>query len=816
MRELRLRSVCLRLISISCLFLITSSLMGQKQITVLDDTGTALIGVEIFNKDYAFASVTDEAGKVEIPKAFVFEKLTLKYLGFETQIVDLSSFPDASIFVRMQSKQELLEEVLLVGRSDIRSRDFLQKVDAVQSRDIAASNPQTTADALSRYSEVYIQKSQMGGGSPVIRGFEANKVLLVLDGVRMNNAIYRNGHLQNAITVDQAILDQMEIIYGPSSLMYGSDALGGVVHFRTKDPILNLGEYDKVKVKGNYYARYASANQEKSGHVDFNIGGKKWGSLTSLSYADYGDLRMGSRRTTAYPDFGKRLEYQERVDGEDIVSINDDFNRQVGTAYNQFDLLQKIKYQINDEMNLTANIQYSTSTNIPRYDQLILTDSSGFQFAEWNYGPQDRSLLSLKYKWSSTRPWMDELIVIASRQDIEESRIERPFGSSVRATRIENVDVNALTIDFKKSFDKERNHTIYYGLDFNQNKVNSEAENLDLLSGETNNDLFTRYPSGGSNMNLFGSYLQYINQSPDSVFVFHGGVRYSTFSTSLQYLRSDPIQWPGYFYDGIDANNAAFTWSGGINWQPKGGWTIRFLAASAFRAPNIDDIGKLRVKNENITVPNPDLGSERSLNTEINISKRFGNNFVLAGSFFYTRLSGAIIRTNFMLPDGSSTFQEGGRTYNIEGNVNAEEAQIAGISFNLKAKVLPGLLLNSSINYIRGQLLDAEQSPLGHIPPTYGRTELKYLWNNWSISILSLYNGSKPLEDFGGSVDNPEYATPIGSLGWTIYNTYVDYKFKQHTFQVGVENIFDKHYRPFASGVSGAGINAIVAVRSSF
>ena len=81
-----------------------------------------------------------------------------------------------------------------------------------------------------------IQKSQLGGGSPIIRGFEANRVLLVVDGVRMNNAIYRSGHLQNALTVDANALEIVEVVFGPSSTIYGSDALGGVVHFYTKKP----------------------------------------------------------------------------------------------------------------------------------------------------------------------------------------------------------------------------------------------------------------------------------------------------------------------------------------------------------------------------------------------------------------------------------------------------------------------------------------------------------------------------------------------------------------------------------------------------
>jgi len=113
----------------------------------------------------------------------------------------------------------------------------------------------------------------------------------VVDGVRMNNAIYRNGHLQNAITIDPAILQQAEVIAGPGSLTYGSDAIGGVVHYRTKDPKLAYGPNEDLVLKTNASTRYSSANFERAFHVDFNQGQKKWGSLTSFSFVDYNNLR---------------------------------------------------------------------------------------------------------------------------------------------------------------------------------------------------------------------------------------------------------------------------------------------------------------------------------------------------------------------------------------------------------------------------------------------------------------------------------------------------------------------------------------------
>ncbi len=816
MKGQHLESAFLWQIKILFFCLVSNFCFAQKTLIVVDSTGDVLPGVECFNKDYSFAMVSDVNGKIVIPGEFGNDTVSLKYLGFETVSLNLQDLSVLAYVVKMKTGQKLLEEIIMIGRSDIRATEFLQKVDAVNSIDISSSNSQTTVDALSQHADVYVQKSQMGGGSPVIRGFEANKVLLVVDGIRMNNAIYRNGHLQNSITIDQAILDQMEVIYGASSLMYGSDALGGVIHFRTKDPVLKLSNYEKSRVFGNYYMRYSTANKEKSGHFDINFGKRSWASLTSISFSDFGDQRMGSRRTKEYPDFGKRSTYQSRIGQEDVILNNENPNIQIGTSYNQFDLLQKVKFQINPNMNLTANIQFSKSSDIPRYDQLILKDNSIFQFGEWNYGPQQRALFSLKYKWTENLKFMDEIVVIASRQDIIESRIERQFGSDIRIKGKENVGVNSLTLDLHKKIIRNHTHLYYYGFDLNHNDVQSAIQNENILTGAIDNMQFTRYPSGGSTMDLLGGYFQYVNQAADTSIVLHTGVRYSYFNTFVKYSQSDPIQWPDYFYDGVQSTNDALTWSAGLNWRASKKLTIRMLTSTAFRAPNVDDIGKFRINNNDVSVPNTTLGAEKSINGELDISKKLGKNILISASTFYTRLTNAIIRRDYFLPDGRTSFTDGNRTYNVQSNINAGKAEIYGVSGNIKMNIMRNLRLLSSLSYLKGNVVDEKKLPLDHIPPLYGKTQLKFNHKKWDFTFLSLYNASKPLDLYGGSADNPEYATPEGALGWAVFNIYADYTFKSFTFQFGIENIFDKHYRTFSSGVSSPGINGIFAVRGKF
>lgn len=204
------------------------------------------------------------------------------------------------------TSKDLSEIVISASKFPEKKRNVAQRIDVINSKFIATVNAQNTGDLLINTGNVFVQKSQQGGSSPVVRGFEASRVLLVVDGVRMNNLIYRSGHLQNAITLDQNMLESMEILYGPASTLYGSDALGGVIHFRTKAPKLAL-DGKNTFISGNGFSRYSSANNEKSIHADFNIGGKKFAWLQSYTFSEFGDVKMGRNYPDQYPSFGRRF-----------------------------------------------------------------------------------------------------------------------------------------------------------------------------------------------------------------------------------------------------------------------------------------------------------------------------------------------------------------------------------------------------------------------------------------------------------------------------------------------------------------------------
>ncbi len=804
---------------LSLLFLCFSSIgFSQARIPIVDENQEPLIGVYIQYENELATSDIDGYWhyKTDLDKNTVIK---FSYIGYQDAQLSLAQIEYGPGYIMMSPDNKVLDEVVIVGRTNARAIELPYNVARIKAAEIRQSHAQNSADALILSGGAYIQKSQMGGGSPVLRGFEANKVLLVVDGVRMNNAIYRSGHLQNALTIDPNILEAAEVIFGPGSLMYGSEALGGVIHYRTKSPLLNFSDTRTYTHELNADLRYNSSNQEKRIHVDHTFSKRKWGVLTSITYTDYDDLRTGQNRSADYPSFGTRSGLRTQyvitnADGEDEIIDNPNPHIQVGTAFSQMDFLQKYVASINDNIKAELNLQYSTSSDIPRYDNLSERSDGGtgdLRFSEWNYGPQNRLLIAPKLSIRGRNLFFDKAYLITSFQKIDEDRISRRIFSPITETQKEDVKVWSMTLDFNKKLNQSQK--IIYGIDMHHNDVQSAASSQ-VGDNPSSQDILTRYPSGGSQLSNAGIYIQHNLQNQDSTLIWITGIRLTTQKVDLNYNRSDPFVWPDYFYDGISNTNSAVVGITGINYI-KNNLTIKTSIGNAFRAPNVDDLAKVRVNGNEVTIPNPNLASEKVLNSELTIGYQLKKVSVgLTG--YYTLLDDAIIRESFLLPDGSSTYITSGDTLNVTANVNANSGTIKGLSAMINWNVSENITFNTSLNIQKGVAKNKEgdETPLGHIPPTFGSTTISYNHLFLDINLTHRYNLWKRIEDYGGSVDNPDFAPEAGTPAWHIINLDISKKLNNHwSINAGLHNLLDSYYRPFASGLSGAGRHIILALR---
>lgn len=706
----------------------------------------------------------------------------------------------------------LKEVVFSANKSEEQKAKVPYAIEIIKSKDVEFGNTQSTPDMLQNTGAVMVQKSQAGGGSPILRGFEASRVLLVVDGVRMNNAIYRAGHLQDAMTIDNNMLERTEVIFGPSSVMYGSDALGGVVSFITKKPV--LGTEGKAKFGLNAATRYSSANMEKTAHVDFNLGFQKVGFLTSVTMSDFGDVRTGEARNPN-ASFGYRPYYVERFNGRDSMVKNSDPYVQKFTAYKQTDFMQKVLFKVNDNVETGINFQYSTSSNIPRYDRLTEMSGANLKYAEWAYGPQNRMLSSIYANVKSEGKFFNNMRIIGAYQDIDQERINRRFQNKNRTVQHEDVQVISVNADLMKVINEKND--LHYGLEWTSNAVASTANVTDIVAN-TVKPASTRYADGGATMSGFAAYLTHSWKISEKA-ILSDGLRFS--HTGLEATFKDTTFFP-FPYKSATQSSSALNGNIGIILIPEDNVRFTILASTGYRAPNVDDLTKLFDSAPGmLVVPNPDIKPEYAYNIEAGFANMFGDGkWRLEGTYFYTLLTNAMVMKDFKL-NGSDSVIYAGTKSKVVAMQNADEAYIQGVTGTLTADLNQNFSFKSSITYTKGSYKDNKNDtiiPLDHIAPVYGRTSVIHRCKKMESEFSIAYNGEKKLVDYSPSgEDNLQYATATGMPKWMTFNFRTSFQvYKGIRLNLGVENLFNTHYRVFASGISAPGRNIFVTLRAKF
>ena len=697
---------------------------------------------------------------------------------------------------------KLKEVVVSASKSEENKKTVSQQIEVITAKEIQELNVQTTADVLSQSGAAFVQKSQQGAGSPILRGFEASRVLLVIDGVRMNNLIYRAGHLQNLITIDQNILERVEVMYGPSTTIYGSDALGGVVNLITKKPQLN-------RVVGSVMSRYGSVNQEKTGHVDLNFGGKKFASLTSFTYSDFGDLLMGKQKNPYYDKFEERNFIQSSINSKDTLLPNSNKYLQTPSAFKQYDVLQKILFQQTDKIQHLLNFQLSNSSNIPRYDRLsnFTTTPSN---SEWYYGPQYRLLASYQLiKKVNDRGFAWQLT--ASIQDVEESRITRGWKSSKRTSRIENVQVGGLTYDVSKKYQKLM---LRLGFDGQYNNLKSTAFAINIMD-DSKTAASTRYPSGVNSL-FQASIFALANITIDTNQFINVSLRlgYSNLESNF----TDKTFYP-FPFDKINQNTPVY--SGSIGYIKSINNNLKLCAtfSSGYRVANTDDLSKVFDSQKgNVIVPNSSLKPEQTYNAELGITSKINDTFYWENVAYYSigRNMFAVSNSTF---NGVDSILYDGKLSQVQTLKNSSKTYMAGFTSTLRYVPISGLIVSASGTYTHGRInLEPHDAPLDHIPPFYSRFSVKYNANKFSAELFIIINFWKRLSEYSTSgEDNLAQATPNGMPSWYTINLRLSYIIlKGLTAQTGIDNLLDTQYRVFASGINAPGRNIFVSVRYKF
>ncbi len=791
-----------KLLASLLLLIVTIELSAQEVFVIDSKTGVGIEGVLILAKNKSVQ--TDKKGKASLKIFTEKDVITLQHSSYLKLKTNLKKLWSQNYRVRLVEDPVRLDEIVIsANRREQSKLEVPNKIVSIQSEEIAFNNPQTAADLLQSKGGIFIQKSQMGGGSPMIRGFSANRLLLVVDGIRMNNAIYRNGNLHNVISLDPLSVDQTEVIFGPSSVMYGSDALGGVIHYRTLSPKLSTSEL--YKNSRHIFTRYSSANFEKTVHADFNLGTEKWAFLTSLTYSDFDDLLMGKNG----PDEYLRNKYVA-AGKPDQIRTNSNRRKQVETAYCQFNIIQKFRYRPNNQWDIQMAIHYSKTSDIPRYDRLIQTKNDEPKYAEWYYGPQTWNMNSLQVNHNSKSRFFDKLNLIVGWQQYKESRNSRKLYSESLNERKENLDVLTLNLDLDKKIDE--NNFLYYGLEGNYNKVHSEAESTNTESQEIQN-ASTRYPDGSETSSI-AAYISY-KLSLNQRFTLHAGGRYT-----LSWLKGTfDKEFYNFPDDGFDNFHSSVTGNLGLVYHPTRFWQINATASTGFRSPNIDDVAKVFDSSPgHLVVPNPDLKPEYATNFELGIVRSYTNKAKLELNLFYTFLNDVMVRRDHTLNGADSIYYDGEMS-KIEALINADYAHIYGGSFSLEYLFNQKLRTRNSITLNLGE--DNEGLPVRHVAPLFGTSHLIYNDGDKILDFYLHYNGKFSFDDLAPSEQDKPHIYAIDqngnpySPGWVTLNFKSSFKIQdKYSLNIGMENILNNRYRPFSSGVVSAGRNLIISIKA--
>lgn len=782
-----------------------------QDIIVLDaQTNKGIVGLTIHNEGKDKFLVTNKNGKASLAKFGANELIYFQSFLYEARQLKKSEIASANYTVYLNPKIEDLNQIVISASKFQQSkRDIPQTIVSIDADDIAFANPQTSADLLENMGNIYMQKSQLGGGSPMIRGFSTNRLLIAVDGVRMNNAIFRGGNLQNVISIDPFAVQHTEVTLGAGSVVYGSDAIGGVMSFYTKKP--QHSNNDKPFVGANTVLRYASANQEKTGHFDFNLGYNQWAFLTSVSYTDFDDLRMGSHGPTVYI----RPEYVIRENGQDLIIPNANPLIQTPTGYDQINLMQKVRYKPAEHFTFNLGLYYSTTSEFSRYDRLIRYRGDQLRSAEWNYGPQDWFMGNLQFtSLSSNAKVYDKLQATLAYQNFGESRYDRDFQSAIRAERSESVDALSLNVDLEK-----RLHTktsLFYGVEYLHNTVGSEGNDKHIETTE-NTPTVTRYPDGATWQSM-AAYAS-LKYRPNTKFVFQTGLRFNQVISKADFRANNVfLNLP---FETAEINTGALTGTAGITWAPNELIQWKLNASTAFRAPNIDDIGKVFDSEPGaVVVPNNNLEAEYAYGGELGLKLNFENKVVLDVATYYTFLDNALIRRDFQL-NGETELVYDGELSTIQAIQNASKAWIYGLELGLEVQWSKTLKLRSQYNVVGGtEDNNGIEEPVRHVAPNFGRTHLIWKKDKWQLDGFMVYNNELSFNQLAPSEVEKDYIYALDANGnpyapsWYTLNLRTQYQWKSNlSLTASLENISDQRYRPYSSGISAPGRNLILAVQ---
>jgi hemoglobin/transferrin/lactoferrin receptor protein len=424
---------------------------------------------------------------------------------------------------------------------------------------------------------------------------------------------------------------------------------------------------------------------------------------------------------------------------------------------------------------------------------------------------------NLSISHQANQAYYDQMTLRLAQQSFGESRISRDLNDPVREVREEQVDAYSANLDFAKGLNAR--HTLFYGLEFVQNDVFSNGFNENIET-DLQTDGADRYPQA-----TWSSLAAYINDEfrLNQRITIQAGLRYNQFMMDVDFSgNADYYPFP---FSRAEINNGALTGSLGAVFRPSDTWALRANFGTGFRSPNVDDIGKVFDSEPGaVVVPNPDLEAEYAYNLDLGVTRVFAEKIKLDITGFYTILNNALVRRAAQL-NGQDSILYDGVMSEVQALQNAALARVYGVQAGLEVKLPAGFSFSSDFNFQRGreELDDGSISPSRHAAPFFGVSRMSYRNRKLDLQVNVIYQGEQSHENLAVSERGKDEIYALDNNGNTYAPAWYTLNFKaayalteKIRISGGLENITDQRYRPYSSGISGAGRNFMLALSAKF
>jgi outer membrane receptor protein involved in Fe transport len=722
-----------------------SQTMALLRVSVDDAaSGRGIGGACVLVNEHAPCLTTDEAGLVMVTAARPV-RLHVTAPDFVATMVVVDQATRDSVRIRLRPAPVRVDErVVVAGRLSERRADVPRSTSVVTRNDIEHRGRSTTPDALMDSAGVLVQKTNMGAGSPYIRGLMGNQVLVLVDGIRLNNATYRYGPNQYLGTVDTGAIDRIEVVRGPGSVLYGSDAIGGVVSVETRRPLFTLSGRSAT-VDGR--AMVAAGSPEQLLRTDATLAMQTFALRAGVAGHDTGDIRTGQPAVTLAP-----------------------------SGYREGAADAAMEWQATRRQRVSVTLQTHRQQDVPRWDQVMQRG-----FARYDFEPQARHLGVIRYTVQGGR-LADMFSMAVARQQTDEGRYLRRQAATVETREADSVQTTAVVVDARRQVTPQL--MAQTGAEVYHDQVRSRRTDVNLHTGTTT----TRrglYPDGATSLSLAAfSRVVWTTRR----FSSEAGLRF----TEVRVRASDAT------FRNLDLSPRAVVAQTAASWQVTGPWRLFGSVAQSFRAPNIDDVSSLGQFDSGIEVPAPNLAPERGVTTEVGLRL---SRPALAGSvvMFRTDLRNLIdrVRASYLgasTLDGQPVFQK----------ANVAEARILGWEAETTWLAPWGITVAGHVTATRGDALTRNE-PMRRIPPVHGGLRLEWpLHPRTTVSTAWRVAGAQRRLSSGDLADHRISRT--GTPGWSTLDLFGRMQISTRTaISLGVRNLLDQRYRIHGSGLDAPG-----------